>query len=92
MILTSAYDTTMGSFFNPEYSNVLYIKPWARFGTYFIGVVLGMMYFEHKNSEKITELRRSIGAIYFNALANNRTFRYACYLVGFAFTFFAVFV
>ena len=82
----------MSPFFSAEYGDLLYIKPWSRFGTYFVGVVLGMLYFEHKNATKYQGMENSVGHRMFSLLAESSGTRWAFYINGFLITTVFVFI
>jgi len=45
-------DLGMGMFSDPNYSKIIYFKPWARIGAYQIGVIGGMLYYEYVKGDK----------------------------------------
>ena len=71
MAISIGYNLPMSVFFSNVYADLLYVKPWSRFGTYFCGIVLGMMYFEHKSVEKYPAMKNSFGNWYFTKLGES---------------------
>ena len=57
LVLTAVYDISVSSSANRTISdNLLYSKPWALMGAYFVGCIFGLSYFELKNKHKYPEL------------------------------------
>lgn len=72
-IVTAIYDVTVtltANDINPM--NILYSKPWGRAGAYFVGAIMGFMYFELACKEKYPELNQTLGNGIFNKLKNSQ--------------------
>ena len=61
--------------------DMLYEKPWARFGPYGVGAFFGWMYFEFTQSEK-PEFARSPFNLLFRAMERSFFLSYAIIIVG----------
>ena len=76
-------------------ANKIYIRPYARMGAYFIGVMFGMMYSEyHTANDDLatgrTEAAKQFGARALGKVKESELVRYLCFLLGVALVSFLV--
>ena len=74
-IITAIYNlsiTLSGGGGKIEGGNVLYSKPWARMGAYFVGALFGISYFEYICKEKYYELKDTFSNKVYEKLKNSR--------------------
>lgn len=57
---------------NIDALNLMYNKPWARMGAYFVGAIFGLSYFELANKEKYGELSNTFFNGCYNYLKSSR--------------------
>ena len=65
-----------------EAGNVLYSKPWARMGAYFVGALFGISYFELACKDKYYELKDTFSNKIYERLKNSRIISLAFAVVG----------
>ena len=76
------------SFFHPTtddkipYSDTTYVRPWARYQAYGVGLFAGLMHFEYKYQDKYPEMSGSFGARYMNAVREGRYLPTILFLLG----------
>jgi peptidoglycan/LPS O-acetylase OafA/YrhL len=63
IVLSITIDKEVGASMlsDPSLGEYIYYKPWARFGAYQVGVLLGMLYFEYTKGEKVDGNKSLIG-------------------------------
>ena len=71
--------------------DLLYVKPWARMGAYFVGALFGLAYFEMSKSEKHPELRGTVANKVFTQLRTSRLTSVIVFVVGVGLTALYVF-
>jgi len=81
-----------GAFNGDSYSDIVYIKPYGRCATYFLGTTLGILYFEYKNQGNFEELKTRPGSIIFSLIKKSNAAKYLSYFVGISMVSFIVFI
>jgi hypothetical protein len=71
--------------------DLLYVKPWARMGAYFVGAIFGLAYFELSRSEKHQELKETTFNKVFTKLRTSRFTSILVFLFGVGLTALYVF-
>ncbi|CAI2360775.1 unnamed protein product [Moneuplotes crassus] len=67
-----------------NYVEYLYFKPWCRIGTYQVGIIFGMLYFEFITGDKEEGDKSRIGFKIFKSYNISRLVRYVSYVLGLA--------
>lgn len=91
-ILSQTFELGSNVLSAANYSDLLYIKPWARCPAYVIGLMFGMMYYEFKNVDKFPELGRTLGNKFFRLFEISDCMVYSSQIIGFSLTTFFVFI
>lgn len=81
-ILSAINNMSINPVTDPNYFQILYIRPWARIAPYQVGVLFGMFYFEWKHKERSHLFVGSFGTKLFQAVQNLAIVRYTFYIVG----------
>lgn len=92
-IYTAMYDFSISimGVFKENPMDLLYSKPYARMGAYFVGGIVGLSYFEYSTKEKYREFENTLSTGIFLKLKNSRLLSLFSLLFGFGLTSLFVF-
>jgi peptidoglycan/LPS O-acetylase OafA/YrhL len=77
---------------DPNLGEYVYFKPWARFGAYQVGVLLGMLYSEYAKGEKVDGDKSLIGFKVYKSVQISAALRWILYTVGVGLILFILFI
>mmetsp|Transcript_6946 Transcript_6946/g.7767 ORF Transcript_6946/g.7767 Transcript_6946/m.7767 type:complete len:626 (+) Transcript_6946:136-2013(+) len=77
---------------SPEGAKVLYYKPWARLGSYQVGIFMGYFYYEFIKGEKPDGDKNTLGYKFYKTVQISSVLRWIYYTLGLTFILWAVFI
>ena len=84
--ITITYDVSSSTLTDPQYMSKLYLRPWARYGAYQVGLLFGLLYYEYvqgtKSDDEDDPVKTTVGYSLLNFISSSRIFRYFCYTFG----------
>lgn len=66
-----------------NYLQSMFVRPFVKIGSYEVGVLFGMFYFEWVNKNSNGVFEKSFGTKMFDKVYNSKTTRYLFYVIGF---------
>jgi len=77
---------------NPVEGRKLYFKPWARFGSYQVGMIFGYMYYEYVKGNTPEGKKSTIGYKFFKSVQISKGLRWFFYVLGIGIMLVMVFI
>lgn len=92
MSITIHYDISSSILNDSNYGSKLYFRPWARFGAYQVGIVLGLFYYEFKKGDTPEGNKSLLGYRIYKSIQISSVIRWILYVTGLALIIFLVFI
>jgi hypothetical protein len=74
------------------FGDYIYYKPWSRIGSFQIGIIMAMMYYEYTQGNKPEGNRSKFGYKFYKIINLSPVVRWVCYVSGFVSILFCVFI
>jgi len=82
VIITIQKDIGVTILTSPDAGKHLYYKPWARFGSYQVGIIFGYLYYEYTKGNVDEGDKSKLGYKFFKSVQASRPLRWSFYVIG----------